>query len=971
MTEKIDMALFREIEPKWQKKWEDAQIFIPKIDKTRPKFFFTIPYPYVSGPLHVGHGRSFGTGDVLTRIKRKQGYNVLLAEAFHITGTPVEAISTALKAGDKKKFKEFENNVNLHNPDPDKTPDIVKSFIEPWNIVRYFSNTMKQDFRSLGMSIDWTREFTTGDPEYNKFIEWQYKHFWESNYITTGNYGILFCTNPDHGGAVGEDDVASGDELDLSIQEFSLMKFPYKDGFLVASTLRPETVYGSTNVWIHPEKPYVKIQFENRDEWWIVSKDAVETLELQKKKFKVVEEFPGKQLVGEHARNIVDDRILPICPATFVDTEVGSGVVYSVPAHAPYDHIALEDLKKGKMELYGFDLEKNVKYLKPIKIITHEKYETDNPAAEACERYGARTQADIEALELATKEIYSEEFYNGKTNELYGDLEGLPVETAKDRVRERLEEMNRVDTILIPTTKKLSCRCGGKVNVAVLDDQFFLDYSNKEWREKATEALEYIDIRPIRYRQSFENTFAWLDKRPCARQRGLGTRFPYSDNYWIIESLSDSTIYMSFYTIKGLISKHGIKTEQLIPDVFEYAYLSKGNVEEVSKKSGIPVKVLQEMNEQFTYWYPNDHRHTAIMHISNHLSFFIWHHAGIFPKKYWPKKITVFEPVIIEGRKMGKSKGNLIPLKQIATEYSADLFRLYMSNSAQFDTILDWREAEIKSMEKHLVRIFKVFNNMDVADQEIELDKLSFMEKAFLGKITELQKRAAKAIDNDDLRKYSIEVFFNSIKEINRFERLIEGSEQKKAIMNHLFKVWIKLASPVIPHAAEELWHRKNHDTFISMETYEPIREEFNFSDELARMAFVDNMVEDIKNIMEAGKIEKIKQLHLTVSPDWKYAVLDMALVDKNDLVKRVMADPEIKKQGKQAVSYATSLIKKGLVTRISTNQQQELAILEAMQNYLEREFDAEIVIDRAETSTSPKAKFAEPGRPGIQIKTP
>ncbi|MHA1168469.1 MAG: leucine--tRNA ligase, partial [Candidatus Hodarchaeales archaeon] len=892
------------------------------------------------------------------------------AEAFHITGTPVEAISTALKAGDEIKFNEMVKYVNLHNTSTEKSSEIVKGFIDPWKVVHYFSKTMKQDFRAMGMSIDWTREFTTGDPEYNKFIEWQYKHLWENGYITTGNFGILYCTNPEHGGAVGEDDIASGDEVDLTIQEFSLMKFPYKDGFLVASTLRPETVYGSTNIWIHPENSYVKIKFKDNDEWWIVSKEAVDTLKLQNKKFDIVEEFAGKDIVGEHARNIVDDRILPICPASFVDTEVGSGVVYSVPAHAPFDHIALEDLKNGKMELYGFDIDKNRKYLDPIKIITHDKYTTDNPAAEACERYGAKTQEDAEALELATKEIYSEEFYNGRTNELYGELAGLPVEEAKERVKEQLAAINRVDTILIPATKKLKCRCGGKVNVAILDDQYFLDFSNSDWRKKAEKALEMIKIIPTNYRASFERTFAWLDKRPCARLRGLGTRFPYSEKRWIIESLSDSTIYMSFYTVKGIINEKGITSEQLIPEVFDFVFLDIGNVNDVSEKSTIPAETLEEMREQFKYWYPNDHRHTAIMHISNHLSFFIWHHAGIFPEMYWPKKISVFEPIIVEGSKMGKSKGNLIPIKKITTEYSADLFRLYMTNIAQFDTLLDWREKEIKPVSRHIARVFRAIDRMEVSQEKIKIKSLTFMEKALLGKITSLQKRVEATIGNDDLRGYSIEVFFNFIKEINRFDKIIDNSSQKKALSTHLFKVWVKLACPVIPHAAEELWHRKGFNTFLSLEKFESINEKFAFDEVLERMSFVDNMVEDIKNIMEAGNIARIKQLHLTVSPKWKYKVFDEARIDRKNLIKRIMADPEIKKEGKNAVKYATSLLKKGIVSKATSCQEQELQILEAMKGYLESEFSAKIVLDTAELSASPKAKHAEPGRPGIQIES-
>jgi len=102
---------------------------------------------------------------------------------------------------------------------------------------------------------------------------------------------------------------------------------------------------------------------------------------------------------------------------------------------------------------------------------------------------------------------------------------------------------------------------------------------------------------------------------------------------WIIESLSDSTIYMAFYTIAHLIRKHSIPPESLIPEVFDYVFLGIGSPEEVSKKSGIPIEVIEEMRREFTYWYPVDHRHTGVPHISNHLSFYILHHIAIFGEK--------------------------------------------------------------------------------------------------------------------------------------------------------------------------------------------------------------------------------------------------------------------------------------------------------------------------------------------------
>ena len=105
----------------------------------------------------------------------------------------------------------------------EKINEIVGSFVDPWNVVNYFSKKMKIDFTSIGMSLDWRREFTTGDSIYNKFIEWQFLRLNDYGYIEKGEYPILYC--PQDKNAVGEDDISSGDELDLSIDEYICIKF--------------------------------------------------------------------------------------------------------------------------------------------------------------------------------------------------------------------------------------------------------------------------------------------------------------------------------------------------------------------------------------------------------------------------------------------------------------------------------------------------------------------------------------------------------------------------------------------------------------------------------------------------------------------------------------------------------------------------------------------------------------------------
>jgi leucyl-tRNA synthetase len=97
-------------------------------------------------------------------------------------------------------------------------------------------------------------------------------------------------------------------------------------------------------------------------------------------------------------------------------------------------------------------------------------------------------------------------------------------------------------------------------------------------------------IQPPKYKKALLDAIDWLEMRPCARRRGLGTKLPF-DPEWIIESLSDSTIYMAFYTIVHIIRKHDIRAEQLKPILFDYIFLGKGDPEEVSEETGIPVNV--------------------------------------------------------------------------------------------------------------------------------------------------------------------------------------------------------------------------------------------------------------------------------------------------------------------------------------------------------------------------------------------
>ena len=99
------MVDHRKIQDKWQRKWKKEKIFEVNVDNKKKKFFINVPYPYISGSLHIGHGRVVTETDVYARYLRMQGMNVLYPIAFHISGTPVLGISLAIKNGDQKKIE--------------------------------------------------------------------------------------------------------------------------------------------------------------------------------------------------------------------------------------------------------------------------------------------------------------------------------------------------------------------------------------------------------------------------------------------------------------------------------------------------------------------------------------------------------------------------------------------------------------------------------------------------------------------------------------------------------------------------------------------------------------------------------------------------------------------------------------------------------------------------------------------------
>src|SRR5206468_6641902 len=165
-------------------------------------------------------------------------------------------------------------------------------------------------------------------------------------------------------------------------------------------------------------------------------------------------------------------------------------------------------------------------------------------------------------------------------------------------------------------------RCMTPAIVKVVDNQWFLAYANPAWKSKVHEAIASIDLYPEALRKWFDYVTDWLRDWPCTHHRGLGTILPWDSN-WVIESLSDSTVYMAYYTIAHALQGGALKSKvpwagRLDDAFFDFVFRGLGDAGAVAKALGVRPKVLQDLRKEFTYWYPVDLRHTGKDLVQNH-----------------------------------------------------------------------------------------------------------------------------------------------------------------------------------------------------------------------------------------------------------------------------------------------------------------------------------------------------------------
>ena len=238
-----------------------------------------------------------------------------------------------------------------------------------------------------------------------------------------------------------------------------------------------------------------------------------------------------------------------------------------------------------------------------------------------------------------------------------------------------------------------------------------------------------------------------------------------------------------------------MKIDQLPPEFFEYIFMNNGDAASVAAITGIPQETVQKIHDDFAYWYPVDLRTSGKDLVANHLLFFLYHHVAIFPERLWPKAIAVNGFVSLEGKKMSKSKGPILTLRQAVAENGADVTRLYILGNAEGTADVDWRNDAVEATYAHLERFYNLAREI-LADSSIdESAEKTLIDRWMLSRLQRRIAEATQALENIQTRRALQNAFYLLFNDLRWYQRR-GGKNQLRAVLGGLGAHDVALHAP-------------------------------------------------------------------------------------------------------------------------------------------------------------------------------
>ncbi|EPY41414.1 leucyl-tRNA synthetase [Angomonas deanei] len=876
------------IEKEAQAQWETSKLYeldAPKPGEPRPpKFLATFPFPYMNGRLHLGHGFSLTKAEFAVRYQRMKGKRALWPFGFHVTGMPIAACAQKIRKeieqyGNPPQFPEEFLEEKAKGETAKKSEDVTKhkskrgkagpakpqwmimqsmgipdseipKFQDPQYWLNFFPPLAIEDLKSFGCHIDFRRSFMTteANPFFDRFVQWQFRKLRADNLLNFGKRYSIY--SPWDGQPCADHDRASGEGA--LPQEYTVVKLvvqeplkqaafePFKDIIgtraiiLPGATLRPETVIGQTNCWVSPNFNYSAYAVRNKageEDIYIMTTRAARNMAYQDFYINGKTGEDPKPLFEVHGKNLIG---LPLTapfspyaciytlPMQTINETKGTGVVMSVPTDSPDDYINYSQLI-NKPD-YRKKLEIKDEWIVPFDLVPIiDIPELGNLCAKyMCEQLKINGPNATDLLEEAKEKCYQKGFYEGVM--IAGPFKGKRVAEAKGLSQELMFEKDYAIRYNEPI-RQVTSRSGDECVVA-LCDQWYLEYGKEDWKKLVVDHVNNtLNVFSPSVRNAFTEVLNWLADWPCSRTFGLGTYLPCDASHtMLIDSLSDSTIYMAYYTIARFVhtgadgsfslrgkedNPYGLKSEMFTDEVFNYIYHGEGDAAKVAASVNMPLESLETMRNEFTYWYPVDVRCSGKDLIQNHLTMFLYNHAAIWRSdaSMWPRSIYCNGHIQVDNEKMAKSKGNFISMKEAMEVYGADATRLACADAGDnLDDANFVREVAAGFILKLTTIIEQAKENLQSAD--LRTGELNEFDLIFNNSINDLIVRTDKFYEKMQFRVALNAAFHELTNEFSQYKLNCDDLHTHKDVVARFYETLTLLLQPLAPPFAEHMWQK-------------------------------------------------------------------------------------------------------------------------------------------------------------------
>ena len=836
---------FKEVEAKWQGKWENGHIFKTE-NKVEGKenYYVLVMLPYPSGKLHVGHARNYTIGDVIARYKRMKGYNVLNPMGWDSFGLPAE--NAAIQNG-------------AH-------PAVwTKSNIE----------NMRRQLKLLGFSYDWDREIASYTPEYYKWNQWMFKRLYEKGLIYKKKSLVNWC--PDCNTVLANEQVEDGKcwrhsktsviQKELEQWFFKITDYAdelleghkeLKDGwpekvltmqknwigksygteivFTVAETgkelpmftTRIDTIYGVSYCVVAPEHPIV-------EEIIKVNPEIKSSIEAMKNTDLIERSAEGREkngvFTGWHVINPVTKEKVQLWVADYVLMNYGTGAVMAVPCHDERDFAFAKK----------YNLPLNV-VINPVNKETKEVIELKaEEMTEAFTEVGVMTNSG-EFNGMSSKEALT------KIAE-YVEANNYGKRTVKYRLKDWGVSRQRYWGTPIPA---LYCeKCGTVMEkdenlpVKLPEDVSFNGVGNPlETSESFKHAICPICGGPARRDTDTMDTFvdsSWYFLRYCD---------PKNDKLPFDKEIVDSWMGVDQY-IGGI--EHAVM-HLLYARFFQKILRDLGLV-----SANEPFKRLltQGMVLGPSYYSAAENKF-------------------LFPSEVDVKGEKAFskatgEELAIKVEKMSKSKNNGVDPEEMITKYGADTTRLFIMFAAPPEKELEWNENGLAGAYRFLTKIWRLVmeHKENLEFGEIDLTKVSRDDKALLIKLNQTIKKVTESIEDDYHFNTSIAATMELINETQDYKvNILEGGKttsESKKIFAEVIKNILVMLSPFTPHFCDELWEEMGNTGYLFNEKWPSYDEKLTVSSEVVMAVQVNGKVRGTVEVERGTDKDTVEKLALNL----------------------------------------------------------------------------------------------------------